>query len=340
MDCTNCSPLVYKNANLPEPGKTAPKSQHLILNTNQSLKPRAGTRAVSVVSLTSACGTYEETINRCTLVSQWPIKSPIGFCCNSLCLQNETAKKLLFMEENMFSASVAKQFSFINNFVLSEQKKNLFSWSCCLKKSVQCSDAAGLSWKVMESMFINIGMLKGNKIILGSIWLDCSALCTCISPSASARSLGGKTPPCSLPGGERLPEEARDVNCDFRIVISIKLRSTCVIKRRAPHRALLLEAFAGWTHIPVFLCVTIFRNSWGCLTQPHRQTELLLSPEPTPVGLGLCFGFFFHNLHFKRQLWRMTKCCLLDVRKRPSKTGLHLPLWNCPSDLDTKVCSF
>lgn len=31
------------------------------------------------------------------------------------------------MEENMLLVSVAKQFNFINNFVLSEQKKNLFS---------------------------------------------------------------------------------------------------------------------------------------------------------------------------------------------------------------------
>lgn len=247
------------------------------------------------------------------------------------------------MEENMFSVSVAKQFSFINNFVLSEQKKNLFSWSCCLKKSVQCSDAAGLSWKVVESMFINIGMLKGNKIILASIWLDCSALCMCISPSASALSLGGKTPPVQPPergetsrGGQKcqLPFQSRSQNCHF-----YRAEKQLCYQASSPHWALLLEAFAGWTHIPV-LCVMIFHNSWGCVTQPHRHTELLLSPEPTLVGLRLCFGVFFRNLHFKRQLWRMTKCCLLDVRRRPSKTGLHLPLWNCPSDLATRVCSF
>lgn len=45
------------------------KSQHLILNVNQSLKPQAYTSAVSVLFLRSVCGTYEEIINRCTLVS-------------------------------------------------------------------------------------------------------------------------------------------------------------------------------------------------------------------------------------------------------------------------------
>lgn len=158
--------------------------------------------------------------------------------------------------------------------------------------------------------------------------------------------------------GRDFLEEVKNVNRSFRaglrIVISIKLRSKCVIKRRAvgerrpmsPKWALLrvpqaLEAFAGLTRVPVFFCVTIFPNYWGFLTQPHLQTELLLSLEPTLVVLCLCFGvFLFHNLHFKRQLWRMTKCCLLDVRRRPSKTVLHLPLWNCPPDLDTEVCSF
>lgn len=37
------------------------------------------------------------------------------------------------MEENMLLVSVAKQFNFVTNFVLSEQKENLFSWSTVKK---------------------------------------------------------------------------------------------------------------------------------------------------------------------------------------------------------------
>lgn len=94
----------------------------------------------------------------------------------------------------------------------------------------------------------------------------------------------------------------------------------------------------SWKHL--LSCHTLlFPSVWQYSISTRLLSTASLSACCSSYLHSPCWHWVFYNLHFKGQLEAMTKYCLLDAKKRPSKTVLLWPLWNCPPDTDAKILS-
>lgn len=136
---------------------------------------------------------------------------------------------------------------------------------------------------------------------------------------------------------EERSRESKNVNESFRdaisIAVAITLRSESVINfLQLPSAGRLIRHCCwqceSWEHL-LSCHMLLFPPVW----QYSRSARLLSTASLAACCSYLhspCCQWVFYNLHFKGQLEARTKYCLVDARKRPSKTALLWPLWNCP----------